>query len=449
MNGGKQVFDTVIGRYRQSVMSEGTQSDEATPSDRFGDASAELVLPKEFAFRSSGIDDRSIKSVCEAIEDDCTCVPSSIDLSDNDISSAGLRTFGDQLLALPDHKLEFLRYLRLDFNRIDEHGALVLVDILEKLPKLTALSLAHNEISSQGVHTLSTFLKTRPNLLSYLNLEDNCLQSEGVSSVISLGLLQSKGLKLNIGSNDFEVETARYVSSIIASKECNFLSLNLSGCDIGDEGVNVIAEGLWSNSRLARLNLARNRMSFAGIGRLLRSVSRHPALQVLILDGNDATRHFGSFESEDEEGSFFHIREFLKENTSVRDLRMNDCMLTNVGAQEIADGIVCNHTLVRLELSNNNIAQTALFWLFDGIAENVSLEQINIVGNVEDDDLQVEDAINILQRYRPNLRIVKDRMVVQQDFDICFWSPSARSSFIMSDSDAKSARSVIHAHVPQ
>jgi len=181
------------------------------------------------------------------------CKLKELDLSENnyirneglDVLSNGLRGIGSSL-----------KVLHLSDSSIGNEGLLALVDGLTNCTGLETLQLSRNDFSSAaaGLGSLSDWLQNSPMILKYLFL-DNCrISDEGLHALAEGAANQCRELYLR-GNETITTVGLRYLSDSIRSDSCRVESLDLECIPVGDEGLEVLAQGLVGNQSLRSLGL--------------------------------------------------------------------------------------------------------------------------------------------------------------------------------------------------
>eukprot|EP00985_Skeletonema_marinoi_P003513 scaffold1505_cov146-Skeletonema_marinoi.AAC.27 len=162
-----------------------------------------------------------------------------------DVLSNGLRGIGSSL-----------KVLHLSDSSIGNEGLLALVDGLTNCTSLETLQLSRNDFSSAaaGLGSLSDWLQNSPMILKYLFL-DNCrISDEGLHALAEGAANQCRELYLK-GNETITTVGLRYLSDSIRSDSCRVESLDLECIPVGDEGLEVLAQGLVGNQSLTSLDL--------------------------------------------------------------------------------------------------------------------------------------------------------------------------------------------------
>ncbi|KAJ1558275.1 hypothetical protein HK096_002567 [Nowakowskiella sp. JEL0078] len=147
-------------------------------------------------------------------------------------------------------------------------------------------------------------------------------------------------------------------------------TLSLSANDIGDSGVNAIAESLRVNTSLQTLYLANNNIRDSGASEIAKSLRVNASLQIL---------NFASNYIRDSGASV--IAESLRENTSLQTLNLASNYIGDSGASAIAESLRVNTSLQTLNLASNYIRDSGARAIAESLRVNTSLQTLNLTGN--------------------------------------------------------------------
>ena len=224
------------------------------------------------------------------------------------------------------------------------------------------LYLINTEIDADlGARCLSLLLQTN-NTLEELYLSENRLGDEG-TEILSDGLIHNCSVrKLDLRSNGIETDGCRALSSVV--KECNMLtSLCLAMNEIGDIGVSKLAEGLKDkNCQLEDLDLSDNRISEDGAVALSDMLLENSRLQSLNLSFNSIGGNGAS-----------SIANVLDRNITLRRLCLRRNNIDNIGASAFATMLPTMRGLKELSMTHNPIDQEGSGQLLEGLRNNVEL----------------------------------------------------------------------------
>ncbi|CAF1031253.1 unnamed protein product [Adineta ricciae] len=320
---------------------------------------------------------------------------------------------------------EGLVEIRLNSKCIDDDGMIFLSEVLFNSPiKLFSLDLSHNEIGDSGVQRLADTLRNNQ-ILCTLDLSNNKITNFGFQYIYDI-LKENQSLKeLELKNNPSNYCVA--MSAAIKIRANGKTSkMNLSGENIGDEGIKYISEALHNNQRLIELDISNNAIGDIGVKYLSDALKHNQTLTKLILRVDREKKEWYdcfSYQSKSspstncenrisEEGTKY-LADALETNKTLRNLdlsgnrtgdagvkylanslqknQLKELILANqyknyqigdLGAQYLADALKQNTCLTKLDLSSNQIGDTGAQYLADALRNNQTLITLNLESNL-------------------------------------------------------------------
>ncbi|EJK59796.1 hypothetical protein THAOC_19940, partial [Thalassiosira oceanica] len=151
-------------------------------------------------------------------------------------------------------RMATLREVVLRGNSLDDDCTRLLAQGLSDCKQMQSLFLSDNRISDNGLDVLVQRLPTSVDAL-YLARNDITLARH---------VLLLRFRVLNIWGNALCAGGTGVIAASLANPECRLESLNLRGCNIGDEGTATLADGLRNNQRLTDMSLGDNNITERG-----------------------------------------------------------------------------------------------------------------------------------------------------------------------------------------
>jgi Ran GTPase-activating protein (RanGAP) involved in mRNA processing and transport len=150
-------------------------------------------------------------------------------------------------------------------NSIDARGGVALAQAVQcEGSELTMIDLTENDIGEEGGHAFS--LAIGNSNLNSLYLRQNDLSRDAICALFTvLKETDNNLIFLDIGLNNVDDESVRYISEALKSDKCKLQTLHIDENRIGDKGAELIADGLRSNLALNTLNLGWNSIGRNGM----------------------------------------------------------------------------------------------------------------------------------------------------------------------------------------
>ena len=265
------------------------------------------------------------------------------------------------------------RALLLNENHLGAASAKVIGKILKKCPKFSKLELSKNNLGDAGIKVLTQYLKMNSSLI-HIDLSSNDIKPEGAhrfflfikknQNIISIDLGSRDGLNKNKLST-FGSAPLREVLQV--NKFLMFLSL--PDCQIGNEGLNYISEGMAGNKTLAQLNLANNMLTGKSMRNFFYSL-KDSSVSDLILSQNKLAN-----EGAEVIGDFFIL---FYRVTKLKSLWLDCNNIGYKGSHKLLSGLVHNTSMSYINLKNNPLGDSPSTGLFYYLDENIAIGYVNV-----------------------------------------------------------------------
>ena len=256
---------------------------------------------------------------------------------------------------------------------LDEYRVSFLVKELSSrsLKSLLTLDLRHDDLSN-GVH-IAEILR-HSNCFKTLNIWHCNLDDQGMKSLASALEINSSLEELDLTWNwNITVTGIGYMALGESLKRNRGLkTLNISDCDIDDQGMKSLASALEMNGSLEELYLSWNRaVTCIGLMALGESLKRNRGLKTLHIS------HCGI----DDQG-MKSLASALETNGSLEwlNLRENDAV-TGIGLMALGESLKSNRGLKSLDISYCSIDDQGMESLASVLETNGSLEWLNLRAN--------------------------------------------------------------------
>lgn len=242
--------------------------------------------------------------------------------------------------------------------------------------------------------------------LSTLNLTRNNFQDNECAIILQMLETFSNSLEhLNISYNQISLKSVQILSKILIKSDCAIISLNLTGCKIGDQNFSELCLGLSKNLHLSKLWLADNDLGKIGII-ILGTVLRYDKKLVLLdLSANKFN-----------DDCLVYVFKGLISNTCLRILYLNSLKLTKKSINILETSMIINSYLKELYFENNNLNNKSCEIFVKILNKNRSLELISIINNQIDNDgidiitdnYKSYGKIKILSKTEANMRKISN-----------------------------------------
>lgn len=278
--------------------------------------------------------------------------------------------------------------LSLTDGKIGDAGALAIAQALQINRTLTSLDLRNNTIRSNGAAFLAIMLgasdvaskakehwKGNPWLnsdlfnkekhnqtLKSLDLTGNQIGDTGVNFIYSALQKNTTLATLHLGNITIGENGARDLGKMLL-KNATLTKLVISGNNIDDTKADLIAQGLFHNKALTHLDLSNNQIGEKGVDPLAQSLLNNSTLTTLHLGNNRIGENgalllglmLSTLPTVPPKIKKDHIAKFKTPNTKLTTLDITGNSIGNNGAIYIANALMANKTLTHLVLSNNQI----------------------------------------------------------------------------------------------
>lgn len=235
-----------------------------------------------------------------------------------------------------------------------------------------SLELVDDDINNEEVADVLFDLATTYSDVTYLNLSGNELNEDGVSILAGYVPNLPNLTALNLDANDEIDDSGLAEISHAVSVHPSITSLSFSSCDIVD-GI-VFFENLFANSKsLYQFNLANNNLGDEGADCIFNAISRnnHSAIGNLNFADNNFT----------DQAVIESINPYLSESSTLRVLSLAFNDIEDDGVQSLAQALRSNNMLKELGLRKNRFSEIGTKFLFSALKANSSLEKIDLSDN--------------------------------------------------------------------
>ncbi|XP_051977209.1 protein NLRC5-like [Xyrauchen texanus] len=320
---------------------------------------------KELNMNNNNLQDSGVKLLCAGLESK-TCKLEKLRLNKCDLTEESCSALATVLSS----DSSSLRELDLSNNNLQDSGVKLLSDGLKNNFKLERLRLSDCSITEEGYKSLSSALKSNPSKhLIELELRGNDPGESGVELLYDL--LQDKHCKLRLLKSPSAEEAHQYLTKKLKKNPLLLREWDLNGYKLGDSNVKQIAALLGDkHCKLNKLLLCECSITENQCGIMTSALCSNPShLRELDLSGN-TLKNTG----------VNHICHLLNDShCKLEKLRLSKCDLTEESCSALATVLSSDSSSLReLDLSNNNLQDSGVKLLSDGLKNNFKLERLRL-----------------------------------------------------------------------
>jgi Ran GTPase-activating protein (RanGAP) involved in mRNA processing and transport len=244
-----------------------------------------------------------------------------------------------------EYERQYQNWIDIELNlmskKIRDEDVELIADAVIKRKRLTNLNLYCTTLTLKGVKLLASALPGSS--IRILDLSYNFLTEESIK-VISQSILtgNSRLRTLHLGGNSFGTEGLVSLLDVLRNKNTNLKHLDLSGCNLGDVGMDLLSS-LRSESFIKILDLSRNNITNRGAYFIARIIENSLNLEKLVLRYNYIS-----------DAGVVDISNALLTNNRLETLYLGYNLFGYAGAKAVIYQLgYKNNSLVNLELSGN------------------------------------------------------------------------------------------------
>uniref|UniRef100_A0A0B7A3V8 CARD domain-containing protein n=1 Tax=Arion vulgaris TaxID=1028688 RepID=A0A0B7A3V8_9EUPU len=239
-----------------------------------------------------------------------------------------------------------------------------LANVINKHNCISELHIGKTQLSGEDVCVIAKALEDN-RTIHFLDLRLNNMGHTGTIAITDL-LSKTKSLQLlNLSSCSLDLTIFKNLVAAIASNK-SLTDLDLSFLDITDECCDCLRDMLKANTILQKLRLRSNMLSWSGCYVLAEGLVRNMSLSVLDLSRNTI----------DNDGAQA-IAKFLPESC-VTEVCLENCGITSVGCDALAELVTRCKKLKNLDISNNALQDIGISKLAPALERTSSLETLGL-----------------------------------------------------------------------
>ncbi|KEG07936.1 leucine richcontaining 34 [Trypanosoma grayi] len=316
------------------------------------------------------------------------------------------------------------------FNeRVTDAEVVALSEACARLPLVSELHLAYNNVSLRGATALADAMQKGFSSLQYLDVSYNALDAEGANAICVAAAAHPLLSTLLLRGNPIGGNCGPCMQQML-ERSTALTTLDLEGTDQDMKSLVCIARGLVQNKTLASLNLGRPLISnpddvayvvrhlmlalrenktLQNLGLshfnmtdedldLLLSTLRDSAVVCLSLKGNKLSQSSGAA-----------LAQLLEQRPDFAALDVTANRLRDVGAASLAAAVAAHNGLHALHIGNNTIGGRGISAIAEAVTANTSLTSLRLWGN----DFSDESVAD--------LYVVREKIESMADVDFSFY----------------------------
>ena len=315
-------------------------------------------------------------------------------------------------------------HLDISSNDLTYKGGFYVFSALENNQSIVSLNIGskeglnRNRLTVDGIIHLEQVLKVNK-FLQFLDLSGNSLKNDGLL-IILRGLNENKTIhSLNIANNEINHMGINFFKRV---QNCKLVNLNINDNPLGNEGIAIIAECLNKPVfiSLKKLEVQHCKFDYSGFIKIFEYLQGNKRLEILQCSNNN-------FKSKED----FKVIKSAFSNLYLKELHLSNCKLGNLATKVIAEGLLTNNTIQKINLQDNGIDDRGFAYFTDvplknnsiqildlsknqisdysatpfvkNLYKNVALKQINFFDN----QLKNETGSNLIEVLRTNITLSK------------------------------------------
>ena len=283
-----------------------------------------------------------------------------LDVSNNEIGNQGVESLASAL-----KENQTLTSLHLGSNLIGDVGIEKLANALIVNESLTNLDVSNNNIGNQGLKVLIDALKQNQTITN-LNLNDNkSITYTGIDALVDFSITNTSLAHLYVNKTDF-IETFSNIKKIFETSDV----VDFTNKSITNVKSSMIASILMQDKTVIELNLSSNQIGDDGIEKLANALRVNNTLENLDVSNNGIG-----------DKGVESLANALKENKTLTSIDLGSNQIANDGIEKLANALIVNKTLTKLDVSNNDIGVVGAGALVEALPYNDTLKTLILTNN--------------------------------------------------------------------
>ncbi|OMJ69506.1 hypothetical protein SteCoe_32761 [Stentor coeruleus] len=360
----------------------------------------------------------------------------SVDLSNNNISIEGSLNFFS-ILQENEYmiSINFSSSEALHRNRIGIQGAIAVSKYLQTNKILTHLNISDTSIGKEGFENIIKGIANNK-ILIFLDISYNCIIFNSLDSFCQ-ALITTNLQELNISGNKIKNKACQSLNKMLSNKlekSCILTKLNLSLCGISSVGAMIIFESLQNNASIVELIFDCNDIGIQTGGHIGKCIHINGTLKFLSLNNcnlkdenlskiceglclNIALQKLGLCNNSISNLGAFSIADMLMKNDKLLFLDLSHNIIKNKGGVAIAKALRKNCTIEKLSFTENSFKSATGKLLSEVARSKKNLLKIDLLRNEINLKYVKEIKGNLLKNnfsykalFSPKLRIENEKL---------------------------------------
>ncbi|XP_058626763.1 uncharacterized protein LOC131537397 [Onychostoma macrolepis] len=334
-----------------------------------------------------------------ALLQDKHCTLNTLMLNNNSITAEGCAALTSAINSNPSN----LKVLDLSGNKLGNSGIEKICHLMKNLHcRLEKLKLSNCSITEEGYKALASALRSNPSHLIELDLTGNDPGQSGVKQLSDLlqdGRCKLKTIRflspaaekacayltkvlgksplllkdLDLSGNKLGDLDGKKLSALLMDSHCKLEKIKLNYCELTEKSCSVLATVLSSKTILKEMNLNNSRLLDSGVKEICEGL-KNPVCELNILKLNKCELT--------EESCSALASVLSSDSNSLKDLDLSNNNLHDSGVNLLSDGLKNNCKLEKLRLSDCSITEEGYKALASALRSNPShLIELDLTGN--------------------------------------------------------------------
>lgn len=203
------------------------------------------------------------------------------------------------------------------------------------------------------------------NVVSFSNCE---LNDEDVNAV-GQGLAKGSIRVLNLNGNNLTSEGAKLLATVLSTNK-TIEEVDVSNNQITDEGATALSALFSGKHPIKRLNVEANKIGDQGCAELCKGLAGVSGTTVLRFGKNDIG-----------DAGVAAIADLLRSNSTITEVQLHNNSITDAGAATICDALRDNSSVLKLDLSHNSLGPAGVHSIHNLLKANKVLRNVDVSGN--------------------------------------------------------------------